>query len=156
EAHFNPTNDAMFDWNRDAQVGTFLANYMLARLLELEGIFADASIGFSLGEYNHLVEIGALGFIDALKIVDARGAAHDQGPSGMMLLVYPCDDGSVSKALRQARSLGPVDIAIRLSKTHFVLAGDKGAVQLAGVWLEKQAHAKTQIFDQRRPLHSAM
>ena len=155
-AHFNPQNAVMFDQNRDVQVGAFLVNYMLARLLELEGVFADASVGFSLGEYNHLVEIGALGFADALKIVDARGAAHDEGPSGMMLLVYPCDDSSISKALTQARSLGPVDIAIRLSKDHFVLAGDKGAVQLAGVWLEKQANAKTQVFDQRRPLHSAM
>jgi [acyl-carrier-protein] S-malonyltransferase len=156
EAHFSPQNEAMFDRNCDVQVGAFLANYMLARLLELEGIFADASVGFSLGEYNHLVEIGALGFVDALKIVDARGAAHDEGPSGMMLLVHPCDDSSVSKALTHARSLGPVDIAVRLSKNHFVLAGDQGAVQLAGVWLEKQAHAKTQVFDHRRPLHSAM
>src|SRR5262245_1162903 len=156
EAHFNPANNAMFDRNREAQVGAFLANYMLARLLELEGIFADASVGFSLGEYNHLVEIGALGFTDALKIVDARGAAHDEGPSGLMLLVYPCAEGSVLNALTHARSLGPVDIAIRLSETHFVLAGDRGAVQLAGVWLEKQAHAKTQVFDHARPLHSAM
>ena len=156
EAHFTPENPAMFDQTRDVQVGSFLAGYMLARLLELEGILPDACIGFSLGEYNHLVEIGALGFDDALKIVDARGAAHDAGPSGMMLLVYPCDDTSISKALTHARSLGPVDIAIRLSKNHFVLAGDKGAVQLAGVWLEKQAQANTQVFDHKRPLHSAM
>jgi [acyl-carrier-protein] S-malonyltransferase len=156
DAHFRPQNEAMFDHARDVQVGGFLASYMLARLLELEGVFADASIGFSLGEYNHLVEIGALGFADALKIVDARGAAHDEGPSGLMLLVQPCEDSSISKALTQARALGPVDIAIRLSKNRFVLAGATGAVQLAGVWLEKQARAKTEVFDHRRPLHSPM
>src|SRR5689334_25096840 len=55
EAHINPQNSAMFERDRNVQVGAFLANYMLARLLELDGVFADASVGFSLGEYNHLV-----------------------------------------------------------------------------------------------------
>src|SRR5581483_10949012 len=60
--HFRSGNPEMFTHNRDVQVGVFLASYMFSRRLAEEGLRPDASLGLSLGEYNHLVEIGALSF----------------------------------------------------------------------------------------------
>ncbi len=38
----------------------FVANHMMLSLLQAEGVDAELSLGLSLGEYNHLVHIGAL------------------------------------------------------------------------------------------------
>ena len=38
---------------------------------------AGLSLGLSLGEYNHLVHAGAIAFLPALSLVDARGAGYD-------------------------------------------------------------------------------
>src|SRR5437773_1861170 len=70
QTHFQPENSNMFALNRDVQLGVFLANHILLRALEMEGVNADASAGLSLGEYNHLVHIGALRFDDAIRLLE--------------------------------------------------------------------------------------
>ena len=75
--------------NRDVQVGVFVATMMHLVALESHGARATGSLGLSLGEYAHLVHIGALEFADALQLVDARGALYDRGPAGMMAAVFP-------------------------------------------------------------------
>src|SRR2546423_684891 len=73
--HFQPDKPAMFAHNRDVQIGVFLANHMHWQTLERAGIKAEYSSGLSLGEFNHLVHIGALEFEDALRVLTARGEA---------------------------------------------------------------------------------
>ena len=48
------------DTNRDVQIVVFLASQMYLQALAAEGVTASASLGLSLGEYSHLVHIGAL------------------------------------------------------------------------------------------------
>ena len=67
--HYQKDNPHIFFRNRDVQVGVFLTNFIFARALEIDGIRPDASVGLSLGEYNHLVEIGALSFASALRLL---------------------------------------------------------------------------------------
>ena len=88
----------------------------------------DASIGLSLGEYNHLLHIGALAFEDALRLVAARGAAYDQGPLGAMAAVFPVDEAAVLDAIERLAPVGIVEIANFNSPSQFVLAGDRAAV----------------------------
>src|SRR5690606_3180638 len=78
--HYLPDTPAMLARNRDIQVGVFLCSYLHQRALAARGVHGDLSLGLSLGEYNHLVHIGALDFPAALRLVDARGAAYDDGP----------------------------------------------------------------------------
>src|ERR1700733_11260837 len=61
-AHYRVGKADMFACNRDVQIGVFLANHLHLCLLERAGVRGAWSLGLSLGEYNHLVHIGALSF----------------------------------------------------------------------------------------------
>src|SRR4051794_31373407 len=66
-------NDHAFESNEDVQVGVFLTSYLYQQALTDRGVVGDLSLGLSLGEYNHLVHIGAIEFDDALRLVATRG-----------------------------------------------------------------------------------
>jgi [acyl-carrier-protein] S-malonyltransferase len=154
--HYRSGNPEMFSHNRDVQVGVFLTSYMLSQRLAGEGLRADASLGLSLGEYNHLVQIGALSFEDALRLLDARGDAYDGGPRGLMMSVFPCDADQVKEAQHATASAGQADISIELAEKHFVLGGDRHAVRAAASWLEEEAYATARLIDPALPMHSRM
>ena len=153
-AQYRPHNPQMFSRNRDVQVGVFLAGYIHSRQLAAEGFRPEASLGLSLGEYNHLVEIGALSFAEALRLLDARGCAYENGPKGIMMSVFPCDAEQVLRALAATAAFGSADVGIELSSNHFVLSGETGAVQAAATWLEAEEYAQTRVIDAVLPMHS--
>jgi [acyl-carrier-protein] S-malonyltransferase len=153
-AQYRADNPHMFSNNRDVQVGVFLAAYIFRERLAEAGIRSDASLGLSLGEYNHLVEIGALSFTSALRILEARGCAYENGPRGLMMSVLPCDAAQVQQALDSTASLGAADIAIELSSKHFVISGETEAVQAAAAYLEEEAFAQARVIDSALPMHS--
>jgi [acyl-carrier-protein] S-malonyltransferase len=155
-AHYRSNNSQMFSQNRDVQIGVFLAAYILGERLAAEGIRSAASLGLSLGEYNHLVEIGALSFTSALRILDARGHAYENGPRGLMMSVLPCAANQVQQALQSTGALGSADPAIELSGKHFVISGEARAVQSAASWLEEEAFAQARVVDPALPMHSRM
>ncbi len=150
-AHYRAENPQMFSRNRDVQIGVFLAAYILGERLAAEGIRSDASLGLSLGEYNHLVDIEALSFASALRLLDARGAAYQNGPRGLMMSVFPCDREQVKEALSPA-----ADISIELSAKHFVIGGETAAVQSAAALLEEEAFAQSRVIDADLPMHSRL
>ncbi len=156
DSHYRADNPDIFSRNRDVQIGVFLTNFIYARALEDAGCRADASAGLSLGEYNHLVEIGALSFESALRLLDARGAAYDAAPQGCMKSVFPCQEQDVEEALIAGRQHGSVDVSIRLGKSHFVLGGDAPAVEASVVWLENEAYAQSRLVDPRLPMHASL
>src|SRR5215510_12793514 len=142
-AHYRAENAQMFLKNRDVQVGVFLATYILGEMLAAAGIRSAASLGLSLGEYSHLVEIGALSFENALRILDARGRAYEGGPRGLMISVLPCDESLVQQALHSTVAPGSANIAIELSAQHFVISGEARRVQAAASWLEDETFVQT-------------
>ena len=153
-AHYRAENAQMFLKNRDVQVGVFLAAYILSERLAAAGIHSAASLGLSLGEYNHLVEIGALSFESALRILDARGRAYENAPRGLMVSVPPCEKSQVQQALDSTATPGSADIAIELSAKHFVISGEATSVQAAASWLEDEGFAQTRVVDSALPMHS--
>ena len=60
--HYTEGKGSRFATNRDIQLGVFLVNHVHLRALEDAGVSAEHSLGLSLGEYNHVVHIGALAF----------------------------------------------------------------------------------------------
>jgi [acyl-carrier-protein] S-malonyltransferase len=153
-AHYRADNRAVFATNRDVQVGVFLANHLHLVALERAGVSAELSLGLSLGEYNHLVHIGALGFADALRLVDARGAAYDAGPDGAMAAVFPIDLGELEPVVSRARAHGTLEIGNHNSPTQYVLSGERPALEAAMRILEDEHVVETVVIEPRIPMHS--
>jgi [acyl-carrier-protein] S-malonyltransferase len=141
--------------NRDVQVGVFLASHLHMVAIESEGLDAPRSLGLSLGEYNHLVHIGALTFEDALRLVDARGDAYDGGPDGAMAVVFPLELEELRGVVEEARVLGSLEIGNYNSPTQHVLSGERVAIEAALAILEAEHFVHGRIIEPNLPMHSS-
>src|SRR5262249_41069063 len=98
-SHYRASNPRMFSHNRDVQIGVFLAAYILSEQLATESIRSEASLSLSLSEYNHLVDIGALSFANALRLLDTQNKAYENGPRGLMVSVFPYEQEQMRQSL---------------------------------------------------------
>ena len=113
------------------------ASVALWRLwLEKGGITPSMLAGHSLGEYSALVCAGALGFSDAIRLVEARGqfmqAAVPPG-EGAMAAIIGLDNDAIALACEvsaQGQTVAPVNYN---SPGQVVIAGSKLAVERAMV-----------------------
>jgi [acyl-carrier-protein] S-malonyltransferase len=153
--HYQAGNPEIFATNRDVQVGVFLANHMYGESLRAAGVTAAFSLGLSLGEYNHLVHIGAVSFEEALRLVDVRGPLYDAGPDGAMAAVLPLDYPDVAAVVERAQAHGCLEIAVFNSPTHHVLSGERTALELALGLLEREHFIEGVIIEPRIPMHSS-
>jgi [acyl-carrier-protein] S-malonyltransferase len=85
-----------------------------------------ATGGLSLGEYTALVFAGAIGYHDALRVVQCRGramqAAAEASPSGMVSIIGP-EIAQVEELVKEARSAGKLEIANYLCPGNTVVSG---------------------------------
>jgi [acyl-carrier-protein] S-malonyltransferase len=147
---------AVLESNRDIQIVVFLATQMYLAALHAEDIDATASLGLSLGEYSHAVDIGALEFADALRLVDERGRCYDDSPPGIMATVLAVDRETVEAAVADAQAHGLVVISNVNTPTQHVLAGAGDAVMAATQVLEDDHAAHIAIIERRVPMHSPL
>lgn len=143
-----------FDRNRDVQVGVFLTSHLYMLALQAHGVDADSSLGLSLGEYNHLVHIGAIDFEDALRLVDARGRVYDEGPEGMMVALFPIEREEVEDVVQRTSDIGCVRIANFNSPSQFVIAGQTAAVQAAMAIAQDEFAIDPVVIEKKIPMHT--
>ncbi|MEE9382333.1 MAG: ACP S-malonyltransferase [Nannocystaceae bacterium] len=153
---FRSDNPDVFARNVDVQVGVFLANHMFLRTLHAAGVDAEVSLGLSLGEYNHLVHIGALTFSDALLAVRARGEAYDAGPRGVMASVQPITFDELEPVVARARAEGIVEITNLNSPTQQVLSGEQSGIREALRILDDEFYVQSTVIEKRVPMHSSL
>jgi [acyl-carrier-protein] S-malonyltransferase len=147
---------ARLETNRDVQLVVFLASQMYLHALAAEGVTAAASLGLSLGEYSHLVHIGALTFEDTLRLVSARGHCYDQAPPGIMVTVLGADRDAVTAVVADAAGRGCAVVSNFNTPTQHVLAGQADAVTWAAATLEEQHGAFATVIEERVPMHSPL
>ena len=148
-------NPLAFATNRDVQVGVFVANHAHLVALERTGVRAEASMGLSLGEYNHLVHAGAIAFEDALALVDARGRAYDAGPEGAMATVFPLPLDLLHASVERVRGLGPLEVVNLNSPTQNVIAGARAAVKAACSMIEEETGATCVVIEEKIAMHAS-
>jgi [acyl-carrier-protein] S-malonyltransferase len=153
--HYQTDNPDVFATNRDVQVGVFLANHMYCESLRAGGLTAAFSLGLSLGEYNHLVHIGALSFEEAIRVVDERGVLYDAGPEGAMASAFPLDHEALAAVVERARARGCLEVAVFNSPAHHVLSGERAALELALDLLEREHFVEGVVIEPRVPMHSS-
>ena len=144
------------DTNRDVQIAVFLATQMYLAALDAEGVSAVASAGLSLGEFSHLVHIGALTFEEALLLVSERGHCFDRSPQGVMVTVLGADRYTVQTVVREASRRGWAVISSFNAPTQHVIAGNVEAVVWAATTLEEEHGAYTTMIEHRVPMHSPL
>jgi [acyl-carrier-protein] S-malonyltransferase len=154
--HYRADNPAIFATNRDVQIGVFLASHIHLAALSRAGGRGALSLGLSLGEYNHLVHIGAIDFGAAIALVDARGAAYDAGPAGAMASVFPLDIDDLREVVRRVEGSGPLEIANLNSPTQHVLSGARAAIDAARSILDDEHGVECVLIEERIPMHASM
>ncbi|WP_099610163.1 ACP S-malonyltransferase [Vibrio fujianensis] len=100
--------------------------------------------GHSLGEYSALVCAGVIDFQQAIKLVELRGQLMQEAVpagTGAMYAIIGLDDDSIAYACQQAAQGQVVSPVNFNSPGQVVIAGQKEAVERAGV-LCKEAGAK--------------
>ncbi len=153
-AHYRADNPAIFATNRDVQVGVFLTNHLHLQSLQRTGVDVERSLGLSLGEYNHVVHIGALDFASALRLVDARGVAYDAGPDGAMAAVFPIGLDELEPIIQRAQEHGILEVGSYNSPTQHVLSGERVAIDAARRILENEHVVETVVIEERIAMHS--
>jgi len=155
DAYLDP-GGARLASNRDVQITVFLASQMYLAALAAEGIEADVSVGLSLGEYSHMVHIGALTLADALRLVDERGRCYDDAPPGVMVTVLAVDHDTVAEVVDAARMRGSIVISNYNTPMQHVIAGETEAVHWAAGTLEDEHGAHTTVIERQVPMHSPL
>jgi [acyl-carrier-protein] S-malonyltransferase len=140
--------------NRDVQVGMFVANHAHLARLEDAGVQTEWSLGLSLGEYNHLVHIGALAFEDALRLVDTRGGLYDAAKGGLMVSVFPLAAKPIEDAIARLGLAGQVAIGLYNSPRQQVISGERAAVEQVLAALEDEDYFATHVIEPRIPMHA--
>jgi len=111
---------------------------------EVGGEKPSVIAGHSLGEYSALVCAGVIDFKDAVKLVELRGQLMQQAvPAGVgaMYAIIGLADDKIAAACEQAAQGEVVSPVNYNSPGQVVIAGNKDAVERAGV-LCKEAGAK--------------
>ncbi|MCZ7679264.1 MAG: hypothetical protein M5U28_11110 [Sandaracinaceae bacterium] len=155
-AHYRGDAGAQFATNRDVQVGVFVTNHVHLEALRERGVDAPISLGLSLGEYNHLVHAGALPFADALRLVDARGAAYDAGPRGRCSPSIPWTSRTSRRSPSVPAPTAWWEIVNLNSPTQNVLAGEHAAIAAAERILDEEGISQFARIDDRVPMHCSM
>jgi len=140
--------------NRDVQVGVFLANHVHHALLLAAGVTPRWSLGLSLGEYNHLVHIGALAFADALRLVDARGRLYDEATGGLMVSVFPLAAAPIEEAISRLGLGDRVGVGLYNSPRQQVVSGERAAVERVLAELETNDYFDATVIEPRIPMHA--
>ncbi len=155
-AHYREDNSDAYACNQDVQIGVFLANHMFLRMLDAAGVSAVGSLGLSLGEWNHLVHIGAVTYADALLAVAVRGAAYDDGPRGAMASVFPLGLEELERALERIDGAGVLEVTNLNSPRQQVISGDAAAVEAAMRLLEDELGVQAVLIERQVPMHSSL
>ncbi len=127
--------------------------------LAMNGATPTLLAGHSLGEYAALVATGALGFVDAIRLVRFRAEAMQEAvPEGVgaMAAILGLDDDAVRAVCADAAA-GEVVEAVNLnSPGQIVIAGNKAAVERAMALAKEKGAKRALPLPVSVPAHSSL
>ncbi len=144
------------------QPALLAASYAIYKLLlEKEQIPPSYFAGHSLGEYSALVCAGVIDFVDAVKLVEARGQFMQQAVpigTGAMFAIIGLDDNKVVASCLQAKAeTNEVVAAVNFnSPGQVVIAGNKNAALVAANLCKEQGAKRALPLAVSVPSHCAL
>lgn len=88
----------------------------------------DYTAGHSLGEYCAMYTAGVMSLENTLKAIQKRADLMGSTKGGAMAAVLNAPEGALEEALKEASSVGYVDVANYNSPVQVVITGDENAV----------------------------
>lgn len=92
----------------------------------------DYAAGHSLGEYCAMYAAGVMSLETTLKAIQKRADLMSEAKGGSMAAVLNAPEGALEEALKEASTIGYVDVANYNSPAQVVITGDEKAVAKAG------------------------
>jgi len=129
------------------------------RLLDAQGIEADAVAGLSLGEYTALVASGALDFQTAVALVQKRGRyMANAAPAGVgkMVAVMNTPAETIEEICKEASQVGIVTPANYNTPQQIVIGGEAPAVDKAVELLQAAGTKRVIPLNVSGPFHTAL
>jgi [acyl-carrier-protein] S-malonyltransferase len=147
-----------FSSNQTVQVSVTSVTLGWLEVLGEAGLRSTESAGLSLGEYAHLVDMGALDPEDAVALVAMRGELYDRGPLGAMAAIFPAAWEDLAPLLeRVAAEHGGVEAlapAVFNSPSQTVVGGTRAAVDALIEAAEEELFARGVVVEERIPMHT--
>jgi [acyl-carrier-protein] S-malonyltransferase len=143
----------------NTQPAILTASVAAAAVLSERGISPDLCAGHSLGEYSALVVTGALGFVDAIRLVRKRGEFMQEAVpvgTGAMAALMGLDLAAAEQACAEAAQGEVVNVANINSPGQIVIAGHRGAVERAVRAAAALGGRKSVLLPVSAPFHSAL
>lgn len=126
-----PEDDLKLTINTQPSIVTMSIAALEAFKSELD-VEISATAGHSLGEYCAMYASGVMDLETTLKAIQKRADLMGATKGGAMAAILNAPEGSLEKALKEASSVGYVDVANYNSPAQVVITGDEVAVAKAG------------------------
>jgi [acyl-carrier-protein] S-malonyltransferase len=143
----------------NTQPAILTASVAAAAVLADRGIHPDLCAGHSLGEYSALVVTGALGFVDAVRLVRKRGEFMQEAVpvgTGAMAALLGLELAVAEQACVEAAQGEVVNVANINSPGQIVIAGHRGAVERAVKAAAALGGRRSVLLPVSAPFHSAL
>jgi [acyl-carrier-protein] S-malonyltransferase len=143
----------------NTQPAVLAASVAAAAALHERGIRPDLASGHSLGEYSALVVTGALGFVDAVRLVRNRGEFMQEAVpvgTGAMAALLGLDLPAAEQACAEAAQGEVVSVANINSPGQIVIAGHRGAVERALKIAAGLGAKKSMLLPVSAPFHCSL
>ncbi|MBM4148128.1 MAG: ACP S-malonyltransferase [Lentisphaerae bacterium] len=143
--------------SNNCQPAIFVTSIACLHAMRLSGAKADpvGVAGLSLGEWTALHAAGAIGFEDAVRVLEARGRfmqeACEQRQGGMVSVI-----GLGTDQLRKICEMTGLEIANMNSAEQTVLSGDKAAIADAERLAKEAGAKKTIVLNVAGAFHSSL
>jgi len=154
-SQYSASNPNAYSRCEDMQIAAFLTNHMALGIMRRVGMPGDISLGHGIGEYNHLVHIGALDLVQALKLVSQRGKLLDESPRGMMARVQSMELKDLEDFLHRVKHLGAAEISCHMAPGQHMISGELDAMKAAVELIKDESYARVDVMEAQAPAHCA-
>ena len=116
----------------NTQLAVLTCSIAALRVVQELGMSPRVAAGHSLGEYSALVAANAIGFGEALELVQYRSRfmAEASGRQACaMAAILGLDEGTLNKFCEEAQSVGVVQVANYNCPGQLIISGDAAAVE---------------------------
>lgn len=151
--------DSELNKTENTQPAVLTVSIAALRALQSNGIMADVTAGFSLGEYSALVCSEVISFEDAVALVRKRGKymteAVPEG-KGTMAAIIGLDKEKVLEVCKNASEVGIVEAVNFNCPGQIVIAGEVEAIEKAAQLALEAGAMKAIRLQVSGPFHSSL